>query len=267
MSWSTPAPISPGLLLRPKNFAEPLVVLFGHAEQVGDDEHGEGLRVHADELAPAVADELAELAVGEAPRELLVVLQSLRRDQPHQQHAFLRVHRGIHRHHVLVHGQLGRGNDRRSRSRRGPRAAPGTSRTDRSPVARREACRRRGTRRSPRRSRSPRSRRGAGVAARGTPTRRNSKYGYGSSTRDSSMKKSMVSHRSSVRRSNRSPRCLRCAPAQHAEQLLSIRSAGVTRCAGDDRLPTPHRRRGLRHPRAAARRGRAAAARRRATRP
>ena len=82
------------------------MIRFGHAEQVGDDEHGEGLRVRADELAPAVADELVELLVGEAPHELLVVLQPLRRDQPHQQRAFLRVLGRVHRDHVLVHRQL-----------------------------------------------------------------------------------------------------------------------------------------------------------------
>ena len=42
------------------------MVLLGHAEQVGDDEHGERLGVGADELAVAVGDELVELLVGEA---------------------------------------------------------------------------------------------------------------------------------------------------------------------------------------------------------
>ena len=45
---------------------EPLVVLLGHAEEVGDHEHGEGLGVGGDELAAAVGDELVELVVGEA---------------------------------------------------------------------------------------------------------------------------------------------------------------------------------------------------------
>ena len=71
--------------LQPEALAEPLVVLLRHAEQVGDDEHGEGLGVGADELAAAVGEELVELLVGEAPHELLVVLQALRRDQPHEQ--------------------------------------------------------------------------------------------------------------------------------------------------------------------------------------
>ena len=86
--------------------AEPLVIFFGHAEQVGDHEHRERLRVRADELAVAVADELAELLVGEAPHELLVVLEPLRRDEPHQERAFLRVRGRVHGDHVLVHREL-----------------------------------------------------------------------------------------------------------------------------------------------------------------
>ena len=54
------------------------MVFLRHAEQVGDDEHGEGLRVGADELAAAVGEELVELLVGEAPHERLVVLEPLR---------------------------------------------------------------------------------------------------------------------------------------------------------------------------------------------
>ena len=48
---------------------EPLVVLLGHAEHVGHHEHGERLRVRADELAAAVGDELVELPVRQAPHE------------------------------------------------------------------------------------------------------------------------------------------------------------------------------------------------------
>ena len=86
--------------------AEPPVVGFGHSEQIGDDEHRERLRVRADELAAAVGDELVELLIGEAPHERLVVLEPLRRDQPHEQRPLLRVHRRVHRHHVLVHREL-----------------------------------------------------------------------------------------------------------------------------------------------------------------
>ena len=45
------------------------MVGFGHAEEVGDDEHGERLGVRGDELAAAVGDELVELPIGEAPHE------------------------------------------------------------------------------------------------------------------------------------------------------------------------------------------------------
>ena len=44
-----------------------------------------GLRVLADELALAVADELVDLTVGEAPHGLLVLRSALRRDQAHEQ--------------------------------------------------------------------------------------------------------------------------------------------------------------------------------------
>ena len=76
----SPAPTSPTVPVQAEALAEPLVVLLGHAEQVGDDEHGERLGVGADELAVAVGDELVELLVGEAPHERLVVLEPLRRD-------------------------------------------------------------------------------------------------------------------------------------------------------------------------------------------
>ncbi len=82
------------------------MVHFGHAEDVGDGEHGEGLRVGADELAVAVRDELVDLSVGRPPHELLVLLEALRREQAHHQGALLGVHGWVHGHHVLVHGQL-----------------------------------------------------------------------------------------------------------------------------------------------------------------
>ena len=45
---------------------ERLVLGGGHAEQVGDDQESERLRVVADELAPPACDELVELAVGKS---------------------------------------------------------------------------------------------------------------------------------------------------------------------------------------------------------
>ena len=65
-----------------------------------------GLAYVADELALAAAEERVELAVGEAPHELLVLLQALRRDQPHEQGAVIRVLRRIERGQLVAHRQL-----------------------------------------------------------------------------------------------------------------------------------------------------------------
>ena len=82
------------------------VVVLGHAEQVGDDEQGERARELADELALAVGEERVELAVGEPPHELLVLLEALRRDQPHQQRAVVGVHGRVERGDLVAHRQL-----------------------------------------------------------------------------------------------------------------------------------------------------------------
>ncbi len=89
-----------------ESLAEELVVLFGHAEQVGDDQHGERLREVADELALAGLDELVELTIGEAPHELLVLLEALRRDQSHQQRAMRGVLRRVERRQLVAERQL-----------------------------------------------------------------------------------------------------------------------------------------------------------------
>jgi hypothetical protein len=73
------------------------VIALRHAEQVGDDQHGERLAVPADELASATVDELVDLAVGEAPHELLVLAQALRRDQAHEQRTVRGVDRRVER--------------------------------------------------------------------------------------------------------------------------------------------------------------------------
>ena len=86
--------------------AEPFVIGFGHSEEVGDHEHGEGLGELADELARAVPDELVQLAVGQPPHELLVLLQPLRGDQPHEQPAVRRVHGRVERGELVAHRQL-----------------------------------------------------------------------------------------------------------------------------------------------------------------
>ena len=58
--------------------AEVLVVLLGHTEQVGDDQQRERLCVRREELALAVGDELIDVAVGQPPHEVLVLLEPLR---------------------------------------------------------------------------------------------------------------------------------------------------------------------------------------------
>jgi hypothetical protein len=73
------------------------VVCFRHAEQVGDDEEGERVRVLLHEIALAPRGELVDLAIGEPPHELLVLLETLRRDQPPQQRSMGGVLRRIER--------------------------------------------------------------------------------------------------------------------------------------------------------------------------
>ena len=87
--------------------AELLVVLLGHAEQVGDHQQRERPGVGGQELALAVGDELVDVAVGQPPHEVLVLLQPLGRQQPAQQRPRIGVVRRIHRDHVLVHRDLG----------------------------------------------------------------------------------------------------------------------------------------------------------------
>ena len=58
--------------------AELVVLVLRDTQEVGDDEQGERVGVVADELALAARDELVDLAVGEPPHELLVLLQPLR---------------------------------------------------------------------------------------------------------------------------------------------------------------------------------------------
>ena len=67
--------------------AEPFVVLFGNAQEIGDDVEREGSGEIADELALAPLHELVDLTVGVAPHEVFVLAQPLRRDQPHQEPA------------------------------------------------------------------------------------------------------------------------------------------------------------------------------------
>ena len=92
-----PIPVRPHLPLKD------LVVLFGHAQQVGDDQQGEGAGEVGDELALPSCEELVDLAIGELLHELLVLLEPLRRDQPHQQRTVCGVLRRIERRDLIVH--------------------------------------------------------------------------------------------------------------------------------------------------------------------
>src|SRR3546814_20699530 len=56
--------------------AELDAVFGGHAEQVGDDEHGERLRERSHHFALALVDESGDLLIGQLPHELLVLLRS-----------------------------------------------------------------------------------------------------------------------------------------------------------------------------------------------
>jgi hypothetical protein len=91
---------------RAQYHAELLVVLLRHAQHVGDDQQRERLCVGAEELALARGDEVVETLVGEAPHEVLVLLESARGQQPVEQRAGVGVVGRIHGDHVLEHRHL-----------------------------------------------------------------------------------------------------------------------------------------------------------------
>ena len=86
--------------------SEHVVIGFGDAEQIGDDEQREGLRVVVDELARAPGVELVDLTIGQLPHELLVLLEALRRDQPQQEPALRGVLRRVERRQLIAERQL-----------------------------------------------------------------------------------------------------------------------------------------------------------------
>jgi hypothetical protein len=65
----------------PHPAAERRVVLARNAEQVGDHQQREGVRVGPAELDLAAVDELVDQLLGEARHELLVVLEAVRREE------------------------------------------------------------------------------------------------------------------------------------------------------------------------------------------
>ncbi len=86
--------------------AEQVVVFLGHAEEVGDDQHGERAGEVTQELTPAISEELCELAVGEPPHRVLVLLQPARGQQAHEEGAVLRVPGRVEGRELVAVGQL-----------------------------------------------------------------------------------------------------------------------------------------------------------------
>ena len=82
------------------------MVLLRDAEEVGNDEQRERVGVVADELALAPCDELVDLAVGQPPYEVLVLLQPLRRELAHEQVPVVTVLGRVHRDDLVAEGQL-----------------------------------------------------------------------------------------------------------------------------------------------------------------
>ena len=87
--------------------AEFLVVRLRDTEQVGDDEHGERVGVPRHELGPVAAHELVDLAVGQPPHEVLVLLEPLRGELAHEQVPVVVVLRRIHGDDLVAERQLG----------------------------------------------------------------------------------------------------------------------------------------------------------------
>ena len=69
-------------------------------------EQGERAGELADELALPAGEEVVEHAIGQPPHELLVLLEALRRDQPHQQRAVVGVLGRVERDDLVAHRQL-----------------------------------------------------------------------------------------------------------------------------------------------------------------
>ena len=94
------------LLLSYEVLAELYPVLGWHAQQIGNDEHSEGLGEVGHDLALATGNEGVDLLVGQLPHELLVFLEALRRDQSHQQGPMVGVLRRIHGRELIAEWRL-----------------------------------------------------------------------------------------------------------------------------------------------------------------
>ena len=86
--------------------SEVVVVGLRDSEQIGDDEHREGVAEVGDEFATVSGERLVVLAVGEPPHELLVLLEAFRRDHPRQQRPVIGVYRRIQGRQLIVERQF-----------------------------------------------------------------------------------------------------------------------------------------------------------------
>ncbi len=90
----------------PRQRSSSTPVLLGHAEQIGDDEQGEGVGELADALALRTGQEGVQHPVGDLPDGRLVLLEALRCDQPHQQPAVRGVRGWVEGRQRVAHRQL-----------------------------------------------------------------------------------------------------------------------------------------------------------------
>jgi hypothetical protein len=85
---------------------ELVAILEGHAQQVSDNQQRERAREALDELAVPGRQEPVKRLVGEQPHGVLVLLEALWGDQPHEQGAVVGVGRRIECGQLVAEGQL-----------------------------------------------------------------------------------------------------------------------------------------------------------------
>ena len=85
---------------------ELLAILHRYAEQIGDHQQRERTGEALDERATSGSQEVVEHLVGELPHGVLVLLEALRRDQPHQQRAVVGVGRRVEGGQLVAERQL-----------------------------------------------------------------------------------------------------------------------------------------------------------------
>ena len=91
----------------PVDVLDELIAVFPrHTQQVGDHQQREGSREPLDEITPARGQELVEHLIGEQPHGVLVLLEALWGDQPHQQCAVIGVGRRVQCRQLVAERQL-----------------------------------------------------------------------------------------------------------------------------------------------------------------